>query len=66
MTHFAFLTPPYAGHLNPMLALARTLVDRGHRATFVAQPDVGPKVARPGIGFAPVGSAAIPWGASPA
>ncbi len=62
MTHFAFLTPPYAGHLNPMLALARTLVDRGHRATFVAQPDVGPKVARPGIGFAPVGSRSHPLG----
>ena len=56
MTHFAFLTPPYAGHLNPMLALARTLVDRGHRATFVAQGEVGPKVERPGIGFVAVGA----------
>ena len=62
MTHFAFLTPPYAGHLNPMLALARTLVDRGHRATFVAQADLGPKVARPGIGFASVGARSHPPG----
>ncbi len=62
MTHFAFVTPPYAGHLNPMLALARTLVDRGHRATFVGQADLGPKVARPGIGFAPVGAHSHPPG----
>ena len=62
MTHFAFLTPPYAGHLNPMLALARTLVDRGHSATFVAQADVGAKVARPGIGFVPVGARTHPPG----
>ncbi|WP_237481573.1 glycosyltransferase [Lichenibacterium dinghuense] len=62
MTHFAIITPPYAGHLNPMLALARTLVDRGHSATFVAQADVGPKVVRPGIGFAPVGARSHPPG----
>ena len=62
MTHFAFLSPPYAGHLNPMLALARGLVDRGHRATFVAQADVGPKVSRPDIGFAPVGARTHPPG----
>ncbi|RYB02073.1 glycosyltransferase [Lichenibacterium ramalinae] len=62
MTHFAILTPPYAGHLNPMLALARTLVDRGHRVTFVAQADVGPKVERPGIGFAAVGARSHPPG----
>ena len=62
LTHFAFLTPPYAGHLNPMLALARTLVDRGHAVTFVAQADVGPKVSRPGIGFVAVGARTHPPG----
>ncbi len=45
-----------------MLALSRTLVDRGHRVTFVAQAEVGPKVARPGIGFAPVGRLSHPPG----
>ena len=39
-----------------MLALAHGLVERGHRATFVAQADVGPKVSRPDIGFASVGA----------
>ena len=62
MTHFAFLTPPYAGHLNPMLALARGLVDRGHVVTFVAQADAGPKVARRGIGFRAVGARTHPPG----
>ena len=62
MTHFAVLSPPYAGHLNPMLALARTLADRGHRVTFVAQADVGAKVERPGIGFARVGRVSHPPG----
>ena len=45
-----------------MLALARTLADRGHSVTFVAQPDVGPKVERPGIGFAAVGARSHPAG----
>ncbi len=45
-----------------MLALAQGLVDRGHRATFVAQADVKPKVSRPGIGFAPVGARTHPAG----
>ncbi len=56
------MTPPYAGHLNPMLALSRTLVERGHRVTFVAQADVGPKVARPGVGFVAVGRLSHPPG----
>jgi zeaxanthin glucosyltransferase len=62
LTHFAFLTPPYAGHLNPMLALARGLMDRGHAVTFVAQADVGPKIADPDIGFCPVGARTHPPG----
>ena len=62
MTHFAFLSPPYAGHLNPMLVLARGLVERGHRVTFVAQADVSPNVSRPDIGFMPVGARTHPPG----
>lgn len=61
LTHFAFLTPPYAGHLNPMMALARGLVDRGHAVTFVAQADVGPEIAAP-VGFCPVGARTHPPG----
>ncbi len=35
MAHFAFLAPPYAGHINPMLAIAAALSVRGHRATLL-------------------------------
>ena len=45
-----------------MLALARTLVDRGHRVTFVAQADARPKLERPGIGYAAVGARSHPPG----
>ena len=45
-----------------MLALARTLVERGHRATFVAQGEVEPKVARRGVAFVPVGARSHPPG----
>ncbi len=62
LTHFAFLTQPYAGHLNPMLALARGLLDRGHAVTFVAQADVGPEIADADIGFCPVGARTHPPG----
>ncbi|KKC26037.1 glycosyltransferase [Sphingomonas sp. SRS2] len=37
MAHFAIIAPPLAGHINPMLALARVLVERGHRVTFLQQ-----------------------------
>jgi zeaxanthin glucosyltransferase len=62
LTHFAVMTPPYAGHLNPMLALACTLADSGHRVTVVAQADVGPQVAQSDIGFVPVGMRSHPPG----
>ena len=39
MTHFAVIAPPLPGHFNPLLVLARALIRRGHRVTFVNQPD---------------------------
>lgn len=62
MAHFALIAPPLPGHLNPLLALASVLVGRGHRATFVHQPDVARLVARLGIGFRAVGSDTHPRG----
>ena len=35
MAHFVLLAPPYAGHINPMLAIAAALCGRGHRATLL-------------------------------
>ena len=41
MSHFGFLCPPFAGHLNPMQALAGALAARGHAVTFLGLPGVG-------------------------
>lgn len=62
MTHFAFLAPPFLGHVNPMLALARELVRRGHRATFLHMADAAPLVAGEGIAFRAVGQGTHPPG----
>ncbi len=62
MTHFAFVAPPFLGHVNPMLALARELVRRGHRATFLHMADAAPLVRGTGIPFRPVGQGTHPPG----
>ncbi len=44
MAHLVLLAPPYAGHINPMLAIAAALCGRGHRATLLhtGAPPVAP------------------------
>lgn len=44
MAHFALIAPPYAGHINPMLAIAAALAGRGHLATLL---HTGPPPACP-------------------
>ena len=44
MAHFVLIAPPYAGHINPMLAIAATLCGRGHRATLL---HTGPPATAP-------------------
>jgi zeaxanthin glucosyltransferase len=60
--HFAFIAPPFLGHMHPMLALAGELVARGHAATFLHMEDAGPLVAGRGVGFRPVGRGSHPPG----
>lgn len=62
MTHFAFVAPPFLGHVNPMLALARELVRRGHRATFLHMADAESLVQGEGIAFRAVGQGTHPPG----
>ena len=62
LTHFAVISPPYAGHLNPMLALSAGLVGRGHNVTVFGQADMAALLARPGVGFVAVGAATHPPG----
>lgn len=44
MAHFGVICPPLPGHINPMSVLARELIARGHRATFLGFPDMGPRL----------------------
>jgi zeaxanthin glucosyltransferase len=60
VAHFAFLSPPFLGHLNPMMALADELSARGHRATFLLQADAAALVA--GHGVAVLGESTHPRG----
>ncbi|GAA3453650.1 macrolide family glycosyltransferase [Dactylosporangium matsuzakiense] len=42
--HVAFFIFPDYGHVNPTFEVARLLVERGHRVTYVLSPDYGPAV----------------------
>ena len=61
-----FISMPLAGHLNPMIALARKLQSRGHEIVFIGVPDAGPTVHAAGLDFVswceeefPAGSCAV-------
>lgn len=60
--HVAFVAPALAGHLDPLRAVARELVRRGHRATLVARVDAREAWRGPGFDFASVGLARQPAG----
>lgn len=64
MAHLAFVVPIGLGHINPMAALARELVARGHRATFVHMADGEPILAKRGLAYHPVGLTTHPPGTS--
>ena len=60
MPHFAFVAPALPGHFNPLLALAAELRGRGHRTTFIHQPDAARLVT--GAEFVAVGHDTHPPG----
>jgi zeaxanthin glucosyltransferase len=60
MAHFAFVAPPLRGHYRPLSRLAAELIARGHRATFVHQPEAAPLVEAEGAGFEAIGGSAPP------
>ncbi|MFI1378378.1 glycosyltransferase [Embleya sp. NPDC020886] len=37
---FMFVVPPFAGHVNPTVAVAAALVERGHEAVWCGPPEV--------------------------
>ena len=62
MSHFGFVCPPLSGHVNPMRALAETLVRRGHTATFFGLADMAGAIGTAEIGFLPIGARTHPPG----
>ncbi|MFI5908330.1 macrolide family glycosyltransferase [Dactylosporangium sp. NPDC051541] len=51
--HIAFFIFPDYGHVNPTFEIARLLVERGHRVTYMLSPDYGPAVEAVGASLMP-------------
>jgi MGT family glycosyltransferase len=62
MSHFGILCPAAIGHLNPMCAIGRELLRRGHQVTLFGVPDVRAKVTAAGLDFAEIGATVFPLG----
>ncbi|MCU1225056.1 MAG: glycosyltransferase, family [Edaphobacter sp.] len=56
MSHFGVLSYKGAGHLNPLIALSRQLVARGHRVTFIQSAELEDHVRAHGLEFCSIGS----------
>ncbi len=54
MTHFGLLSYRGAGHVNPLIALSRTLIVRGHRVTLFQHPALEQWARRLGLEFFPI------------
>ena len=57
MSHFGVLSYKGTGHLNPLIALSRQLVARGHRVTFFQKPELEARVRQHGLEFSAIGKA---------
>ncbi len=55
MAHFGIICPPYSGHLNPLSALGRELIARGHGVTVLQISDLESKVRSEGLEFYSIG-----------
>jgi zeaxanthin glucosyltransferase len=64
MARIGVLCPQLAGHLNPMLVLARELWRRGHSIVFWQVADMKPRIENEGFEFECVGALEYPVGAS--
>lgn len=50
--HFAIISSPTAGHINPLQVLGAALIAMGHRVTVVHVPGAARLITDPAIGFA--------------
>ena len=58
--HFGIVSPPVSGHLDPLSALGRELIARGHRVTCLQLLDLEDKVVAQGLEFAPIAQQDFP------
>jgi zeaxanthin glucosyltransferase len=65
LKHYGIISPPVRGHLNPFLALAREMQNRGHRVTVFHMPDVAESVRAEQVDFVPIGATDHPLGSLP-
>jgi zeaxanthin glucosyltransferase len=62
MSHYGIVVPPYTGHLNPILVLARALQARGHRVTLISLAEASAAATAAGCDFQPVARLEFPPG----
>ena len=55
MTHFGVLSYKGTGHLNPLMALSRQLITRGHRVTFFLNAESEDRIRSHGLEVVPIG-----------
>jgi len=60
VAHFGVLSYKGAGHLNPLIALSRRLIARGHRVTFIQTAELEERIMRNGLEFRSLGSLTPP------
>ena len=63
MARIAIMTPPLAGHLGALSALAGRLIDRGHELTLIGPADAKRWLRDERIGFHAIGAGSHPPGA---
>jgi UDP:flavonoid glycosyltransferase YjiC (YdhE family) len=61
MMRVLFSATPEAGHLNPLLPLARAIVERGHHVTFGSSPAFARRAEAAGFAAQPVGDELEAW-----
>src|SRR6202035_3741733 len=57
-----FVSLPFTGHLNPMVALARKVQTRGHKVIFIGIPDIEPTIRAANLDFIPYCDQEFPLG----
>ena len=57
-----FVSLPFTGHLNPMVALARKVQTRGHKVIFIGIPDIEPTIRAANLDFIPYCDEEFPLG----